>query len=109
MPCRKIRYHHRHASPSSSTEPSHLLNIEDIASSLSALLMASTTLPPDQVARIIARWHKVSESQLFVVENMTLAAIPWKTFYAAVCFLCRKLLPSQTMHYMFPLHQSSRK
>lgn len=43
------------SSPSSSTQPSHLLNIKDVARSLSALLMANTTLQPDHVARVIAR------------------------------------------------------
>jgi hypothetical protein len=74
------------SSSSSSTQPSHLLNIEDVASSLSALLMANTTLPPDQVARIIARWHRVSASQLFVVEAMTLAAMTMENV------LCDRLL-----------------
>jgi hypothetical protein len=74
------------SSSSSSTPPSHLLNIEDVARSLSALLMANTTLPPDQVARIIARWHRVSASQLFVVEAMTLAAMTMENV------LCDRLL-----------------
>ena len=63
------------SSSSSSSRPPRMLNVSETVSSLTALLMANQTLPPDQVARVIARWHSVSSSQLFVVEAMTLAAM----------------------------------